>query len=324
MRVSAYIQCICNLFILGFSSSSDRTSSTYRTLVITSLAMVITTAIYLWQGALSLHHATVASGLLTVTLLPMHVLEPWRVDSPGVFIAQQVRLFIYLAVKFYMVTHMPCLGSDRQCNLCTRSSSFGFAGHIVTPFNRSSQLTLLLWILFFWTGQSAWTYGPLHLFQSLQTPFSATSHQAWVWYNNETRRSLTEWRLTALQIARSRNSKVWSIITILLWYDDDQTVRDGIKRRKWRSSPVSARQSTWLGRVCHDAKLSMTIPRCQRLIVAICIAGILIADCERTVRMNLTASGNKWGYGQIFALVATLPAVTETAKLLLRLGRTPK
>ncbi|OGE51632.1 hypothetical protein PENARI_c012G07482 [Penicillium arizonense] len=67
----------------------------------------------------------------------------------------------------------------------------------------------------------------------------------------------------------------------------------------------------------------MGIPRCQRMIVALFIAGILIANCERTVRMNLTASGSKWGYGQIFALVATLPAVTEVTKLLLRLGRKP-
>jgi hypothetical protein len=60
------------------------------------------------------------------------------------------------------------------------------------------------------------------------------------------------------------------------------------------------------------------------MIFALSIAGVLIADCERAVRMNLAASGNNWGYGQIFALVATLPAVTEVTKLLLRLGRKPK
>jgi hypothetical protein len=116
---------------------------------------------------------------------------------------------------------------------------------------------------------------------------------------------------------------VWSSTPIWLWYDDNRIAREGIKQRKWRNSPVSAGQRIWLGRVCNDAKLAIGIPRCQRMIIALSIAGILIVDCERTVRMNLTASGNKWGYGQIFALVATMPAVTEATKLLLRLGRKP-
>ena len=106
--------------------------------------------------------------------------------------------------------------------------------------------------------------------------------------------------------------------------DDDQTIRQGIKQRRWWTSPSSGKQNTWFGRVCDDAKLVMGIPRFQRMIAALCIAGVLIADCERTVRMNLTESGNEWGYGQIFALVATLPAVMEVTKLLLRLGRKPK
>jgi hypothetical protein len=50
--------------------------------------MVITIAIFLWQGALSLYHAVVASQLLTITLLLMYIVESWRVDSPGLFIAQ--------------------------------------------------------------------------------------------------------------------------------------------------------------------------------------------------------------------------------------------
>lgn len=322
MRLSAYIQSICNLFIFGLSSNPDRKGSTYSTLVITSLAMVITIATYLWQGGLSLHHATIASRLLTVTLLPMHIVESWRVDSPGLFVAQQVRLIMYLAVGFFLVTHMPCLGSDPRCNLCARSSTFGVVRHIVTPVNRSFHLIQLLCVVFMWFRQHAWVYGPLHLLESLKTPFSETSHQAWVWYNNEIRRSLTEWQLTNLRIVRSKNQ--WSMTPMWLWYGDDQTAREGIKQRKWRNSPVGAGQSTSLSRVYNNARLALRIPRCQRMIIALSIAGVMIADCERTVRMGLTASGNEWGYGQIFAIVATLPAVTEVAKLLPRLGRKPK
>lgn len=182
----------------------------------------------------------------------------------------------------------------------------------------------MLCVVYIWFRQNLWTYGPFHLFESLRTPFSDTSHQAWLSYNSETRRSLTEWRHADLRIVRSRNPNVWSITTIFLWMDDDQTTREGIKQRRWRKSSISARPNTWFGRVCDDAKLAAGIPRCQRMIAALFIAGVLIADCERTVRMNLTASGNKWGYGQIFAPVATLPAVMEVTKLLLRLGRKPK
>lgn len=324
MRVSTYTQSICNVFIFGFSSSSNRKSSTYSTLVITSLAIVITIAIFLWQGALSLHHATVASALLTITLAPMYVMESWRVDSPGLFMAQQVRLIMYVAVKLYLTIHMPCLGNHPQCNLCARSSTFFVDGNIVTPLNRSYQLIMMLCVVYFWFKQNLWTYGPFHLLQSLRTPFSDTSHQAWLSYNYETRRSLTEWRHTDLRIIRSRNPRMWSFTKILLWMDDDQTIRQGIKQRRWWTSPSSGKQNTWFGRVCDDAKLVMGIPRFQRMIAALCIAGVLIADCERTVRMNLTESGNEWGYGQIFALVATLPAVMEVTKLLLRLGRKPK
>lgn len=41
------------------------------------------------------------------------------------------------------------------------------------------------------------------------------------------------------------------------------------------------------------------------------LAAKLIADCEKTVHLNLTASANEWAYGQTFALVATLPAISE-------------
>ncbi|KAL4905801.1 hypothetical protein BDW74DRAFT_177503 [Aspergillus multicolor] len=321
MRIAAYTQTICNIFIFGLSSNPGRTSSTYGTLVITSLAVVVTAAIFLWQGALSLHHATIALQLLTITLLPMYILESWRVRSPGIFIAQQVRLFLWWGVSFYVALYMPCFGDNPQCNLCARASTFGIPGRVVNPVNRSFKLAILTFTIFVWLRAQAWVYGPWHLLASLKTPFSQSSHLAWARYVDETQQNLTEWREADIRRLRARIPKIRSIISIWQWYDDATTAREGIKKRQWRNHLANSTDRSWLVRVYSDARLAIRVPRCQRMIVALVISGILIADCESTVSMNLTKSSNDWGYGQIFGLVATLPSVTDLTKLLLRLGR---
>jgi uncharacterized integral membrane protein len=106
-----------------------------------------------------------------------------------------------------------------------------------------------------------------------------------------------------------------------MWYDDETTARAGIKDRRWRQAPTNAKTSSWAMRVYRDARLAILVPRCQRAMISLVLASVLIIDIERTVALNLTASSNKWGYGQIFAMVATIPCVGAVMALMARVGR---
>jgi hypothetical protein len=322
VRIATYTQTVCNILLLGFASDADRTSSTYHALILTSLATVLTLGIFSLRTELSLHHSVVASSLLTITIVPAHILESWRVRSPGIFVAQQIRLAIYCAYGWWLVLQMPCMGAEPQCNLCTRTSLFGHVGRVTTDINRSFRLAIILVTSYFWLRSVVWFYGLRHFFEAFPALFSETRKQAWNSYIDRTHDELTTWRVQYLSRARQKNPSVKSIIPFWLWYDDDATARRGIEQRRWRQNQFrDLRQTSWIRRVWGDAKLASCVPRCQRAIAVLLLTGFLILGTEQTVKLNLTAAGNKWGYGQIFALVATVPSVADTTKLLLRLGR---
>lgn len=44
-------------------------------------------------------------------------------------------------------------------------------------------------------------------------------------------------------------------------------------------------------------------------------------DTELSIKYNISATRDEWGYGQIFALVSTLPALSAATKLVLQLGK---
>jgi hypothetical protein len=231
-----------------------------------------------------------------------------------------VRIIIFFVVVIYLITHMPCLGNEPQCNLCSRSSTLGTVSHITRPLSRSFKLFASLLTAFLWFRGHVWVYGPFHFFGSLKTPFSQASYKAWTSCAYQTKQTLLEWRVADLWIVRRKNPNVWSLTSFWLWYDDEKTARSGIREEKLKTSSPIKRQATWLGRVYRDAGFALKVPRCQRMALSLAVTVILTVDCERTVHLNLTNSANEWGYGQIFALVATLPAISEVTRLVLRLG----
>jgi hypothetical protein len=325
VRIATYTQTICNILYLGFVSSANRTSATYGSLILTSLATIITIAIFSSRTQLSLHHATVAISLLTITILPTHVLESWRVRSPGIFLAQQLRLVIYFGIRLWIAFQMPCLGSDPQCNLCTRTIFLGFHGHITTPLNRSWILITVFVTGYFALRTHIWFYGLSHALSSVPALISTTQKQAWIAYIDATQKSIQTHRLADTRRIRARNPRAYPVINLFfMWYDDETTAQAGIKARSWKQAPTNAKTSSWATRVYHDAFLAILVPRCQRAIISLFLACILIFDTEKSVALNLTASRNEWGYGQIFALVATVPSVAAVVPLLLRVGRTPE
>ncbi|CAF3475686.1 unnamed protein product [Fusarium graminearum] len=324
VRIATYTQTICNIILLGFASDGNRTSASYHALVLTSLATIITLGIFSIQTKLSLHHSVVASSLLTITILPTHILESWRVRSPGIFVAQQVRLAIYCAYAWWLILEMPCMGAEPQCNLCTRSSLFGHASRVATHGNRSLRLGVVLFTSYLWLRQVVWSYGPRHYFESVPATLSETRKQAWNSYIDENRDSLTTWRLRRLARERKYDQFSRFLIPGWLWYDDVTTARRGIEQRRWkRFLPLDKQKVNWFVRVWEDATVAIRVPRCQRAIVALLLSVLLISDTEHTVKLNLSADRDQWGYGQILALVATIPSVADVTRLLLRLGKRP-
>jgi uncharacterized integral membrane protein len=143
--------------------------------------------------------------------------------------------------------------------------------------------------------------------------------KAWIAYIDTTQESIQNYRLADTQRIRARNPRAIPAINwFFMWYDDETTARAGIK------TPTNAKTSSWATRVYHDALLAIRVPRCQRAIISLLLACILVIDTEKTVALNLTASRNQWGYGQIFALVATIPSVGAVVTLLVRIGRMPE
>ncbi|KAF5246878.1 hypothetical protein FAUST_1063 [Fusarium austroamericanum] len=249
VRIATYTQTICNIILLGFASDGNRTSASYHALVLTSLATIITLGIFSIQTKLSLHHSVVASSLLTITILPTHILESWRVRSPGIFVAQQVRLAIYCAYAWWLILEMPCMGAEPQCNLCTRSSLFGHAGRVATHGNRSLRLGVVLFTSYLWLRQVVWSYGPRHYFESVPATLSETRKQAWNSYIDENRDSLTTWRLRRLARERKYNQFSRFLTPGWLWYDDVTTARRGIEQRRWkRFLPLDKQKVNWFVR----------------------------------------------------------------------------
>lgn len=295
--------------------------------MLTSLATVVTLGVFLLQGNLSLHHASTASALLTVTLLPTHILESWRVRSPEMFVAQKVRFWTNTVIYLWITLQMPCVGTNHDCNLCTRTYTVGFAGHIAAPFNRSTRLATSIITSFLSLRSDLWFYGIVNTLQSVPAMFSRVRRRRWIAYGDQTLETLTSWRMQDIRLgkervrARNPNGKLWSATYIWLWYDDHTTV--AMKRAEWRRVQVSLGRETWLSRVLADIKVAIRVPRCQRATISLALAAILIYDIEKQVNMNLTASRDDWGYGQTFALVATIPSVAAAITMLLRLGKKP-
>lgn len=96
--------------------SPEPTEDVVETLVLTSLALVITIGATTLQSNISLHHAMVAISLLTVLMLPLHFVEHWRVRSPGIFLAQQLRFILYGAFQIWTTANLACFGSHPELN----------------------------------------------------------------------------------------------------------------------------------------------------------------------------------------------------------------
>lgn len=316
VRIATYIQAFCGTILLGFSS--EDTVNVRATIIVSSLTLVATTSIYALRGQLSLHHAVIVKALLTLILLPMHIVEPWRVRSPALFFAQQIRFGAYVALSLWLSIKTPCLGSDPQCNMCTRRAGLFTTWPASRYFYRSLDVSILLIVVVFWAHAQWWNYGLGHYILTVPALLSETKARDWKRYVWTTQRTLFDWRDRRIKIY-----PFWiSFPRFFFWFEHDSTVSAQLKaRRRAHTAGPHTTKSRWLRRVWDDSILTTRVPRAQRAMIGVALIVRWAIATEWMVKTNVTQNANEWGFGQISALILSVPAVASLVKLLLRLGR---
>ncbi len=71
-------------------------------------------------------------------------------------------------------------------------------------------------------------------------------------------------------------------------------------------------------------KLALRIPRIQRFALATLFASIWTYDTERVVKLNLQRNANDWGYGQISAIILTVPSVAGVVQMFVNARKAEK
>ncbi|KAM6476495.1 hypothetical protein HDV62DRAFT_375271 [Trichoderma sp. SZMC 28011] len=289
----------------------------------------MTMSISLIKGNLSLSHSEAASSLLAITIFPTQIMQSQRIRSPGLFVAQQGQLWVQRIAYLWINLHMPCLGTVHECNLCTRSSTFGHSVHTITPLRRSFRLAVLVCLSLVTLRSYFWSYGPLHTLQPLPAMFSNTQRQKWISFIDETQESFDHFRAQLLRQQKARekaknpSARWWSIIYVWIWLNDTTTIKSKVERISETKPLCDSGNTKWPSRVWSDTKIALRVPRCQRAFLILIYTAVGIWDMEKTTTLNFTMSRNAWGYGQTFALIATIPSVSAVITLLLRMGRKP-
>lgn len=295
------------MITLGFSSKEANTHAVRATLVITSFGITTTAAVFAIRGSLSLSHAMVVVALLTQSLFLVQLIEPWIVRSPSLFLAQQVRFPIYIALAIWLAVKTPCLGSDSQCNLCTRAFTWFWATRATNPWRRSGILYTISFVVTGWLDMIFWLYGPVHYLRTLAAVVSEKKKEAWIYAIDESKRDLKTWR--ALQPRTNVLAKFY------LWYEDETTLHDGFRKGYWKTTPTKVQDQKSFVNLIRDARIAVRIRRVQRSVLALIVAAIFTYDAEKVVQLNLQDNANDWGYGQIAAMILIGPSVAGVIQL---------
>ncbi|PVH88446.1 hypothetical protein DL98DRAFT_580851 [Cadophora sp. DSE1049] len=311
VRCSIYIQTFCTLLLLAFSTQAATVQAARESLIMLSFGIVATGAIFSVQGKLSLAHSMVIVSLLTQSLIPTWLIEPWSVRTPGLFITQIVRGAVYSALSFWLVIKTPCIGSDRQCNLCT-SSFVGFVKvPAIAPLRRS-------WILAFLAARNILSldtmityYGPGHYLRALVAVFSERERYRWAQYAEETHLDIQGWRQG--YFPKKANPTLGRFINgCLYWLQHDQTLQDAFQ--EW-PLPISSGLQERTTNIFHAIWKAIQVPRIHRFIIGAGFAIIWTYDTEQVVKDNLDTNANEWGYGQISAMILSAPSVVAVMQM---------
>lgn len=114
--------------------------------------------------------------------------------------------------------------------------------------------------------------------------------------------------------------KLLLVFRIPIWYGDTTPVNSRVVGQGGQTGQPANDSRGWFRRAASDVIQASKFPRFQRMLVALVLIACWITNTEITIRANWTAEANDWGFGQIFAMAATVPILARFIKLALRFG----
>lgn len=318
IRLATYIQTVCNVLLLGFSSSEHTTTTAYSALVITSLAVACSLVGVIWKGFLNLAHAWVARSLMTVMMLPPWIISSARPRDPALFLALQVRFMMFSIFILWMTIRCSCAGHDPACNLCVKGYWLGIQCSVCRPISRSFDLAMFLAFMCSWFWTNIWTFGLSHFLAAVPAIFSRRRARMWMENIREHKR-LSRPQFTSFMFRGKRRYLQladWSKTRQVM----DEQAEGGENLARYQSK--TSQRPSWVTRALDETASAPHAKRIWVTVVALITCALSIFNTEKALEINMVLSTNSWSYGQMFALVATVPSVYSLLRLILRLGRT--
>jgi hypothetical protein len=264
-----------------------------------------------WQGKLSLAHALIVVSLTTVSILPIHGVEPWQTTNPALFLGQQFRLSLYLFMSLSIFLKAPCFGSDPQCNLCVRIGLGPLTTHQTDEASRFLQLASSYLMAIFWLQDVWWIYGPWHYIQTIPAIFSSSHRHQWQKVA----------RMTHNNLQQRRQRKGGCVTFIIRWYYDNTKAGENV-RVSQRPQPRQYRNvSAWKTWLISLTRTAILVPRCQRALIALLLIGIWITYIEGSVQLNLSNKADDWSFGQMYAMIMCIQPTAQVIQLFANLKR---
>lgn len=218
---------------------------------------------------------------------------------------------------FWVPIRCPCAGQDPVCNLCVKVYWLGIQGSACTPLNRSVDITLVFVLLGFWLRGNIWLWGLGHMIAAIPALFSRRRRHIW-------REYIRVYNAEHPEIIWYKfRGKRWSFQV-----EDWPSIRQVVDERAKDQGELAAHQlrtsrlSSWITKVLAGISSALRATRLWVTMLVLIIWALAIVNTEKTLALNMELSMDSWSYGQIFALVATVPSVYSLLQLVLRLGRT--
>ncbi len=99
-------------------------------------------------------------------MLPLHFIESGRITSPGLFVAQQLRLGIYTAMQVWLVVKTPVSGATPSAT-SAQSQSCGHAYPTVNDLSRAARILPVMVVGVVWFNTQS-THWPSHYIEASQ------------------------------------------------------------------------------------------------------------------------------------------------------------
>lgn len=267
-------------------------------LTTTSLAFGISTLASAISNQLSLYHIILAAKFQTLPLLVATIVEPRSPSyrGPYLFVLNRMRWIVNAAIVLWYSLTAPCFGAQPDCNVYVRSQSYFTIGNATeTPprvaaiFNTAVGLFLLSADLYYVLRKyrmelkfPGWSYRRQKWADLVQVTDMVEVYSS-TWFKDNTSPPSFRAHTTSLPLPNTTKMPHLS-------YSLRQRVR--------------AFGAAFL--------IALAYPKFVRYLISLMVTALLICNIEMTIRLNIVGPGeNAWTYGQILAVVMTVPPVLQ-------------